>query len=350
MTENQYDPIDEVSIDDQFKQIIQNITQKFKFGAENEKKTKTTLREWIAKTWNSIKKQFWEILRYFWNFIENQYWEILHYFLNGGAVGVFYNSLHWIIRIGGTAKANIVTVLDATRLNSLENPTWFARVDAPHGNVPFHHINVNPSYTGHPDPHIQISPFSAEIAEHLGVGLEVVNKISPYLLTFKIAVDVGVIGYNVYKDWKRGSTRNTVKAVTTILSSTAGGFGGIFPGSAIGSLIFPGIGTLVGGFIGGVCGAIGAGIVSDLVFEKFSDDFKYDIDEVTCKKCDKEFESRRYELGEQEMCEECRPQDEPEEKSIIENVIGFVVEKFTEVKNVVVNVVANAVNWFKSWF
>ncbi|PIC40527.1 hypothetical protein B9Z55_011836 [Caenorhabditis nigoni] len=335
MTENQFDPIDEESIDDQFREINDNISQQFGIGAENEEETETTFKEWIVKIWN---------------FIKNGTWKILHHFLNGGVVGVFYNSLHWIIRIGGTAKANIITVLDATRLNSLGNPMWFARVDAPHGNVQFYHINVNPSYTGHPDPHILISQSAAEIAEFLGVGIDFLNKISLYLMAFKIAVDVGVIGYNVHKDWKRRSTRNTVKAVTRILSSTAGGFGGVFAGSAIGTSIFPGFGTLVGGLIGGICGGIGAGVASDLIFDEISDHFKYDIDDVTCKKCDKEFENRRYEVGEQELCEECRSEDEPEEKSIIESVVDFVVETFTEVKNVVVNVVVNVVDWFKSWF
>lgn len=41
--------------------------------------------------------------------------------------------------------------------------SWMIRVDHPHANVDFHHLNINPKITGVPDPHLQLPAGAANI-------------------------------------------------------------------------------------------------------------------------------------------------------------------------------------------
>ncbi|PIC40521.1 hypothetical protein B9Z55_011833 [Caenorhabditis nigoni] len=224
----------------------------------------------------------------------------------GGAIASFMNSNKFKIHVGGPRASNIVTVFDKTSISSLGNPKWFARVDMPHGNVPFHHINVNPAITGLPDPHIPISAAVAKASGFAGSAINTLNKASPILVAISAIIQIIEIIISVIKDFNFGTSRNTVKKIIVILFATIGGVGGSLAGAVVGTQIWPGIGTLIGGILGGVFGSAGLGHISDETCDLIMDYFKYDIHVALCKKCDKFFDNHRYRDGAQETCDQCR--------------------------------------------
>lgn len=234
-------------------------------------------------------------------------------------VGVMKNAAEFVVQVGGRAS-NIVNVFDKTAISSLGNPKWFARVDMPHGSVPFHHINVNPAITGLPDPHIRISPVAAQVAGFAGKVLSFLNKIAPYLTIILFAFEIYGIRNTIMKDLENGSYRNTVTKILTMIITILVGLGGaaggmfflitiilnIFAGGAIGTMAFPGIGTLIGQLIGGTIGGVIGAIGTESALNALFDYFEFDIETLFCKKCDKKFVNRRYEEGSQEFCRNCR--------------------------------------------
>ncbi|EGT51579.1 hypothetical protein CAEBREN_15287 [Caenorhabditis brenneri] len=164
--------------------------------------------------------------------------------LAGGIIGLFRNYLGYTIKLGGR-KSNIVSVYDKTVKSSLGNPKWLARVDMPHGKVPFHHINVNKAVTGVKDPHIKISAAAAKAAGVTGSVLNFLNKVAPVAMAAKTAYDL----YDVI------SREDVANKFSNKVSSTAGGYVGSSFGATIGTAMFPGIGTLVGSIVGGAYGA-----------------------------------------------------------------------------------------------
>ncbi|KAF1760971.1 hypothetical protein GCK72_009224 [Caenorhabditis remanei] len=232
--------------------------------------------------------------------------QITKHGIHGFIIGLIENLIRFVVKVGGPRASNIVTIYDLNSISSLGNPKWYARVDMPHTNVPYHHINVNKAVTGLPDPHIPISAFAAETAGTIGRVLEILNTLAPYLIAFFVAYDVYLIGRSAAKDYKNRSSRNTIKTIIDILMGLLGGYGGYFAGAAIGTAIFPGIGTLVGGLIGGVAGGIAVGTGGHITTEMLMDLFRYDIDDFYCAECGEEFENRRYLNGIQEKCKKCR--------------------------------------------
>lgn len=63
-----------------------------------------------------------------------------------------------------------------------------------------------------------------------GEGLATIGRAAPALQVAAVAYDAYQIGRNVEKDRRRGTSRNTVKKVTTTVSAYGGGIGGAVAG------------------------------------------------------------------------------------------------------------------------
>ncbi|PIC40514.1 hypothetical protein B9Z55_011829 [Caenorhabditis nigoni] len=181
---------------------------------------------------------------------------------SGGIVGAARNAARYVIKSGGRSS-NILNIFDNNHISSLGNPKWFARIDMPHGNVPYHHINVNKAITGLKDPHIEISGFTARAAGLTGSALKFVNKVAPVAMAASVAWNAA----DVASDLMKGDTKEAKKKVVNIAATSTGGYCGASAGAAFGTMIFPGVGTLVGGIAGGIFGGVGGGIAGDIANE-----------------------------------------------------------------------------------
>ncbi|UMM25949.1 hypothetical protein L5515_005553 [Caenorhabditis briggsae] len=179
--------------------------------------------------------------------------------VSGGIVGAARNAANYVVQVGGRSS-NILNIFDKNHISTLGNPKWYARIDMPHGNVPYHHINVNKAITGVKDPHIQISRVTALAAGLTGRALHVVNKVASVAMAVSIAVDAG----DVANDLMKGDTTQAKKKVVSIVATNTGGYCGASAGAAVGTMFYPGVGTLVGGIVGGVFGGVGGGIAGDI--------------------------------------------------------------------------------------
>uniref|UniRef100_A0A1I7UR79 Gly-zipper_Omp domain-containing protein n=1 Tax=Caenorhabditis tropicalis TaxID=1561998 RepID=A0A1I7UR79_9PELO len=225
----------------------------------------------------------------------------------GAAIGASINAAHYTIQVGGPRNSNIVTFFDNTVKSSHGNPKWFVRIDTPHKNVPFYHINVNKAITGVKDPHTRISALGAQTAGVVSQVINVVNQVAPVLMVASMAYDIYQIRQCMKTDKRNLSSRNTIKKAATTVTGTAGGLSGWAAGTSIGTAVFPGVGTCVGAVIGGLFGGAYAGRACEKYSETIFDKIKYNIDEKTCEKCKKTFQLRRYQEGlTRKFCHDCR--------------------------------------------
>ncbi|KAF1759929.1 hypothetical protein GCK72_008174 [Caenorhabditis remanei] len=178
----------------------------------------------------------------------------------GAIMGASRNAANYVIQVGGRSS-NILNIFDKTSVSSLGNARWFARIDMPHGNVPYYHINVNQAITGVKDPHYRIWGVTAKAAGITGRVLSIVNKIAPAAMILSFAYD----GYEILDDYQNGKIAESKRKVVAKASTYIGASYGAGTGASIGSIIFPGVGTLLGGLIGGVLGGMGGGIGGDVV-------------------------------------------------------------------------------------
>ncbi|PIC40515.1 hypothetical protein B9Z55_011830 [Caenorhabditis nigoni] len=178
--------------------------------------------------------------------------------LTGAIVGCYQNSLNYVVQVGGRSS-NILNIFDKTVKSSRGNPKWYARIDMPHGKVPYHHINVNKAITGVKDPHIWISGATAHAAGAIGRVLGVLNAIGPAAMALYIAKT----GYDVLKICITGNVTGAIALAAKEMASYWMSSCGASAGAAAGSVVFPGVGTLLGAFLGGIAAGFG--------FESFKD-------------------------------------------------------------------------------
>jgi hypothetical protein len=98
------------------------------------------------------------------------------------------------------------------------------RFDRPHKNVYFNHININPRFSGKPDPHLKLPPGGLSAAETTAKFCKIVNKVAIPVALF---IDIIQTGLAVREDYKKGTTRNTVETVAGKGGGWLGGYGGI---------------------------------------------------------------------------------------------------------------------------
>jgi RHS repeat-associated protein len=134
------------------------------------------------------------------------------------------------------------------------------RVDGPHGNHQFTHVNVNMKN----DPHTPISPAAYEALGKTGKGLEAVGK---YANRVAIGIDVIRLGGAVYQDGGKLGPNTALTAgsvaggwIGAWAGAQLGSLGGAKLGGTVGTVIEPGFGTVLGGAVGGLVGGLGGGI------------------------------------------------------------------------------------------
>ncbi|CAO4371911.1 unnamed protein product [Caenorhabditis nigoni] len=246
--------------------------------------------------------------------------------ITGLSIGAARNAANYVIKTGGRSS-NILNIFDKNHISSLGNPKWFARIDMPHGNVPYHHINVNKAITGLKDPHIQISGVTAHAAGLTGRALQALNKISPALTALATFENVYQVGNNVIIDLTNGSKRNTIEALAKLLATYPEATLGAKAGASLGTTVLPGVGTMTGAVGGSI---IVPWVLSDLTGEAMTtvlDKLQVDIIQKTCEKCKKEFECRKYETGDINMCDDCRTDKDVPQKMTRVEIIGLAVKK-----------------------
>lgn len=202
----------------------------------------------------------------------------------GGLIGAVRNSLRYNIKRGGR-RSNVVSIYDKSSISSRGNPRWFARVDLPHGKVPYAHINVNPKLTGVPDPHIPISGFTANAAGVTGSALNFINKVAPTVMMMSSAY----CAYDLVRDDDGVSAK---RKVIDGASTATGGYFGSSIGATIGTMLFPGIGTLAGSIVGGAYG----GEFGECFSDSLEDVVDYLWDIYQQDSCYPEFESQKEEF------------------------------------------------------
>ncbi|ULU03329.1 hypothetical protein L3Y34_002713 [Caenorhabditis briggsae] len=203
------------------------------------------------------------------------------------------NASKYVVQAGGRSS-NILNIFDKTQRSSLGNPKWWIRFDRPHGNVDFHHINVNKAITGIKDPHTKISPVTAKAVGYFGKVAEKANDVAPILTTAAMIYEAFRIGNEVKKDYDHGTTRNTVQTVATTTATYSSGFLGGYAGGLIGSSIFPGLGTIFGGIVGGVIAASYGGYYSHVASEMALDRIQWDLAKLECVGCKEEYTWKKY--------------------------------------------------------
>ncbi|KAF1759931.1 hypothetical protein GCK72_008176 [Caenorhabditis remanei] len=158
---------------------------------------------------------------------------------------------------------------------------------------------------------VHISAAGAQSAGKIGgEGLATIGQAAPVLQVAAVAYDAYQIGRNVEKDKRKGTSRNTVKKLTTTVATYGVGFGGALAGAAIGTAICPGIGTIVGGIVGGVTGGVSGGFGSGKAAEAIMDKVEYDTYRAICATCHRPFLCRKYQSEDVMNCEECQEREE----------------------------------------
>jgi hypothetical protein len=137
---------------------------------------------------------------------------------------------------------------------------WTLRVDVPHSEALYPHINTQGVSEAVIANHTPVSPTALSLAENA----------APIARTAQrglVVAAVGADGYELYRAYDAdGQTvgKNTVTAAGGIAGSWAGGWAGAEGGAAGGAaprtLIAPGPGTVIGGIVGGIAGGIGGAL------------------------------------------------------------------------------------------
>lgn len=128
----------------------------------------------------------------------------------------------------------------------------FARLDRPHKGFNFCHLNINPKYTNHPDPHIKVPETAYKSVPLTLKAAEVVGEMAFYLA---VAYDTYKLGSALSKDIQNNTSHETVDAASTIGGTWVGGYAGGSLGAKVGTLASPGFGTFIGGLVGAMYGA-----------------------------------------------------------------------------------------------
>lgn len=155
---------------------------------------------------------------------------------------------------------------------------YLFRLDRPHKDFNFNHINGNPKTFGGVDPHLKIPAgfFHVNIkwsVKKFSKNLQILNfsqvaaplaKLYGYVKTVNdnvifpivVANDIRLLAMAGLKDKGEGTTVHTKKALTKISGQYGGGFVGGKTGAVVGNMIYPVFGGMIGGVAGSIIGVV----------------------------------------------------------------------------------------------
>jgi len=152
---------------------------------------------------------------------------------------------------------DIIYNSSATCIVNLRNEgQWILRLDLPQRSANFDHINIRSEFWGIPDPHTALPPGGLRAGVKFAEFCQLIQKYSRGLLVLAIMIDTARILRALYLDYEKGTFRNTVDTIASIVGAWTGGYLGCIAGAAIGTYFMPGVGTIIGGIIGAIAGSI----------------------------------------------------------------------------------------------
>lgn len=166
----------------------------------------------------------------------------------------------------GSTRLKITDLTQGRLKNGIPVGSPILRVDAPHLNAPYHHINIenlprglNSLQEGLNHTRIPAIPTSAlNVAKYIGKPLIVVG----------VAADAADLLQSYSADVARGDGQYSATKLATgrVAGGWAGAAGGALIGAGLGSVV-PVLGTALGGLVGGVIGGVGGAIGGSWVGE-----------------------------------------------------------------------------------
>ncbi|GAB6933372.1 hypothetical protein [Calditerricola satsumensis] len=161
-------------------------------------------------------------------------------------------------------RATVLSIRDTTAGRVKEGKPVGApvfRIDKPHRNAEFPHINVEPNKFGLNHKPIPQTAFkAASHADEIARGLKGASRALG-------ATGAAMDAYDIYQGYKADGNKignHTKQAVGRAVGGWAGALAGAevggMAGASLGSMIVPGAGTAIGGFVGAMGGAVGGAI------------------------------------------------------------------------------------------
>lgn len=99
-------------------------------------------------------------------------------------------------------SANRTSVLSVVDTSVGQNGRWLLRIDRPHANTNFNHININERLTRLPDPHIPISSATVSVSKSLAYLTNIMQKVNKVAIPVGVAYDSARLGSAIYEDYK----------------------------------------------------------------------------------------------------------------------------------------------------
>lgn len=182
--------------------------------------------------------------------------------------GTNYQVITNPVSSSGKPTSSVLIIMDKSLGEVAKNGSpkgdWVFRVDSPHGNTNYNHVNTNSKL--YPDNkiykalnHKPVSNTVYNVAKNMD-DIAKVAKVGGRAVAVAAVVMDGKDIYDSYKADGNKVGKNTVTTTAGVAGSWAGGIGGAKVGAmggvAIGTMICPGIGTAIGGVVGGLIGGI----------------------------------------------------------------------------------------------
>uniref|UniRef100_A0A1I7UWD8 Glycine zipper family protein n=1 Tax=Caenorhabditis tropicalis TaxID=1561998 RepID=A0A1I7UWD8_9PELO len=173
-----------------------------------------------------------------------------HLISNGFYIGAFYNYWNYVIETSGR-ESNMLVIYDKSREYGIGVFEWWVRLNRPHSNVDYYHLNVNPSISGLKDPHTFIPYPMAYTLQLTGASLRLLNKAAPFVFAAFLIDD-----YMHFQEIMKQNSSEGVKEGLSIIAKYVVSWHGATFGVYLGTKLLPGVGSLIGSLVGATAGRI----------------------------------------------------------------------------------------------